>query len=62
MTRREAEVLTMVSLGFLEKEVGLRLNLSRNTVKQHLAACRWKLDAATTTAACCTAIRMGLIP
>lgn len=45
LTPREAEILTLVSLGHSGQQVAARLNLSQHTVNTHLRNCHAKLEA-----------------
>lgn len=44
LTRREAEILYCVGLGFSNKEIGRKLSISDKTVKHHLTVIFQKLD------------------
>lgn len=57
----EILVLGRYAGGLRYKEIARERRVSRNTVKQHLAAARHKLNARSTTEACCIALRRGLI-
>jgi DNA-binding NarL/FixJ family response regulator len=51
LTRKEKEVLELLSKGFLYKEIGDRLNISLNTVKQHIHKLYEKLHVSNRTSA-----------
>lgn len=61
LTRREADVLTLLAEGFTYEEIGRRLTISAETVRTHLQNACERLDASTRTHAVATAIRLGLI-
>ena len=61
LTPTQLDVLTKLASGWLLKEVAYSRGINIRTAKQHLAACRYKLNARTTVDACCIAIRRGLI-
>jgi DNA-binding CsgD family transcriptional regulator len=58
---REGEVLALIVEGLTNKEIGRRLNLSPDTVKNHVVHIIEKLGVTDRTQAAVTAIRMGLI-
>ena len=45
ITRREQEVLELMAMGNINKEIGDRLNISTDTVKQHVKNIYYKLRA-----------------
>lgn len=45
ITRREKEVLELMAMGNINKEIGDRLNISTDTVKQHVKNIYYKLGA-----------------
>jgi DNA-binding NarL/FixJ family response regulator len=51
LTPKEKEVLELLSKGFLYKEIGEKLNISMNTVKQHIHKTYLKLHVSNRTAA-----------
>jgi NarL family two-component system response regulator YdfI len=61
LTRRETEVLQMLSSGLSNKEIAARLNISEHTVKFHVASILGKFGAASRTEAVSLGIRRGLI-
>jgi DNA-binding NarL/FixJ family response regulator len=61
LTRREADVLTLLAEGFTYEEIGRRLGISSETVRTHLQKACGRLGASTRTHAVATAIRLGLI-
>jgi two-component system, NarL family, response regulator YdfI len=61
LTVRERDVLQMLSQGFGNKEIAIRLRISEHTVKFHVASILGKLDASTRTEAVSIALRRGLV-
>jgi DNA-binding NarL/FixJ family response regulator len=61
VTPREHDVLTLVAEGLTNKEIGVRLTISEDTVKKHVQNIIWKLRAADRTQAAIMAFRMGLL-
>jgi DNA-binding CsgD family transcriptional regulator len=61
LTRREADVLTLLAEGFTYEEIGRRLAISPETARTHLQKASERLGASTRTHAVATAIRLGLI-
>jgi two-component system, NarL family, nitrate/nitrite response regulator NarL len=61
LTRREREVLRLLSEGFRNDEVAERLAISPLTVRTHVRHAMEKLDAGTRTEAVATALRLSLI-
>lgn len=61
ISARQKEILQLYSDGFQQKEIGIKLGISIQTVMSHLDRVRDYLDAKNTTHACCIALRKGLI-
>jgi DNA-binding NarL/FixJ family response regulator len=61
LTARELEVLRLLALGLLNKQIAARLKISDHTVKFHVAAILGKLGAGSRTEAVAIGIRTGLI-
>lgn len=61
LTRREAEVLTLVADGLSNRDIAERLYLTEGTVKSHLVRIYTKLDVESRTAAVAAASALGLI-
>jgi DNA-binding NarL/FixJ family response regulator len=61
LTRREREVLQMISAGLGNKEIAGRLSISEHTVKFHVASILGKLGASSRTEAVSIGIRHGLV-
>lgn len=61
LTPRETEVLQLLAEGLSNKGIAVRLGISDQTVKFHVAAVSGKLGAANRTEAVRLAIRLGLV-
>ena len=61
LTRREIEVLTLLTEGLTNKAIAQRLSISDHTVKFHINAILTKLNAQSRTDAVVRATRLGLI-
>ena len=61
LTPRETEILSYMAQGYLNKQIALSLNISEQTIKNHITSILRKLDANARTQAVVTAIRRGLI-
>lgn len=61
LTSREREVLEMMVLGLIKKEIAARLNISLHTVTTHIRRVYEKLQVTTNTGAVSKAIREGLV-
>ncbi len=61
LTARELDVLDLLSQGLSNKAIAIRLGISDQTVKFHVATICGKLGAANRTEAARTALRQGLI-
>ena len=61
LTPREFEVLRHVAEGLTNKEIGVRLSITEDTVKKHVQNLIWKLRAADRTQAAIIAYRRGLL-
>ena len=60
-TAREIEVLQLISDGLVNREIGVRLFLSEETVKSHVRHILTKLEADTRTHAVAIALRDAII-
>ncbi len=60
-TEREAEVLQQVAQGLSNKQIALKLGISENTVKYHIASIYSKLGVNNRTEAVRMGARMGLV-
>lgn len=61
LTAREIEVLRLMALGYGNKEIALRLNISEHTVKFHVSSVLAKLSASSRTEAVTIGIMRGLV-
>ncbi|HMB36770.1 MAG TPA: LuxR C-terminal-related transcriptional regulator, partial [Methylomirabilota bacterium] len=61
LTARELEILEMMAEGLDNRRIAFRLQISRNTVKFHVASILDKLHASSRTEAVTVAIREGRI-
>lgn len=61
LTARESEVLHMLARGLTNKEIGSALDISGNTVRNHVNSIIEKLEVADRTEAVAVAIQRGLI-
>jgi len=61
LTAREIEILTMLAKGLTNKEIGRVLNISDNTVRNHVVNIIEKLDVSDRTEAATAAIQRGII-
>jgi DNA-binding NarL/FixJ family response regulator len=61
LTARELEVLNMLARGLTNKEIGNALNISGNTVRNHVNSITEKLEVSDRTEAATTAIHRGII-
>lgn len=61
LTGRELEVLQMLARGLTNKEIGRALQISGNTVRNHVNSIIEKLEVSDRTEAATTAIHRGLI-
>lgn len=62
LSEREAQVLRHVVLGLTNKEIGLALKVSEDTVKEHMQRILRKLDVRDRAQAAVWAVRNNLIP
>jgi two-component system NarL family response regulator len=61
LTARELEVLNMLARGLTNKQIGSALNISENTVRNHVNSIIEKLEVSDRTEAATTAIHRGII-
>lgn len=61
LSPREMEILVMITEGLLNKEIGLRLRISEQTVKNHITSILRKLNVKDRTQAAVTALRRGWV-
>jgi len=62
LTTRELEILEMLAKGRTNKEIGSALEISDNTVRNHVINIIDKLEVSDRTEAATTAIQRGIIP
>jgi two-component system response regulator DegU len=61
LTARETEILGLIAEGFLNKQIAATLEISEQTIKNHVTSILRKLNANARTEAVVIAIRQGLI-
>jgi two-component system NarL family response regulator len=61
LTARELEVLNMLAKGLTNKQIGVALSISDNTVRNHVNSIIEKLEVSDRTEAATTAIHRGII-
>ena len=61
LTKRELEILKLVSKGMLNKEIASQLNISERTVKNHISNIFKKIDVSDRTQAAVFAIKNGAV-
>jgi DNA-binding NarL/FixJ family response regulator len=62
LTSRELEILEMLAKGRTNKEIGTALQISDNTVRNHVISIIEKLEVSDRTEAATAAIQRGIIP
>jgi DNA-binding NarL/FixJ family response regulator len=61
LTTREMEILNYVAQGYSNKQIAVQLNISEQTIKNHVASIMLKLNANARTQAVVIAVQKGLI-
>lgn len=61
LTAREIEILNYIAQGFLNKQIAAQLDISEQTIKNHVTSILRKLNANARTEAVVVAIKQGLI-
>ena len=61
LTRREMEVLKLVTLGMLNKEIAHKLEISEKTVKNHVSNIFKKIEVSDRTQAAVFAIKNRIV-
>ncbi len=61
LTNRERQVLRHIALGLSNKEIGVSLSISVETVKEHVQNILRKLNSPDRTAAAVWAVKSGMI-
>lgn len=62
LSRRQVQVLALVAEGATDREIALRLHLTRKTVSHYVAHSRIRLGAVSRAQAVALAMRHGLLP
>lgn len=61
LSPREMEILVMITKGLLNKQIGVHLGISEQTVKNHITSILRKLNVQDRTQAAVTALRRGWV-
>ncbi|HEX79079.1 MAG TPA: response regulator transcription factor [Dehalococcoidia bacterium] len=61
LTSREVEIVNYMAQGYANKQIAAKLNISEQTIKNHVTSILGKLDANARTEAVVKAIKKGLI-
>lgn len=61
LSQRELEVLRLIAEGLVNKQIGVELGLSENTVKTHISRIMGKLDVHDRTSLAMRAMALGLL-
>ena len=61
LTPRETEILNYIAKGYLNKQIAAELDISEQTIKNHVTSILRKLNANARTEAVVVAIKQGLI-
>jgi len=61
ITPRETEILSYIAQGYLNKQIAIELDISEQTIKNHVTSILRKLNANARTEAVVIAIKQGLI-
>ena len=61
LTKRETQILCMISAGYLNKEIGSELNISERTVKNHVSNLFKKIGVSDRTQAAVYAIKNNIV-
>jgi DNA-binding NarL/FixJ family response regulator len=61
LTPRETEILSYMAKGHLNKQIAGMLDISEQTIKNHVTSILRKLDANARTQAVITAVKRGII-
>jgi two-component system response regulator DegU len=61
LTIREIEILRLVALGYMNKQIAADFDISEQTAKNHITRILRKLDAVNRTEAVVKAARCGLV-
>ncbi|MCL2050643.1 MAG: response regulator transcription factor [Lachnospiraceae bacterium] len=61
LTKRELEILTQIAGGLFNKEIGINLNISERTVKNHISSIFRKIEVSDRTQAAVFAIKNDVV-
>ncbi len=61
LTSRETEILNYIAMGYINKQIAVKLGISEQTIKNHITSILRKLNANARTEAVVIAIKRGLI-
>jgi DNA-binding CsgD family transcriptional regulator len=62
LTLKEIEILRLISVGYLNKQIAAELRISEQTAKNYMTRILRKLDAVNRTEAVVKAAIVGLVP
>ena len=62
LSERQQEILRWVAEGLSNREIGERLNITPNTVRDHLSEVMRSLEVSNRASAVSTAFHLGLMP
>ncbi len=62
LSERQHEILRWVAEGLSNRDIGVRLNITPNTVRDHLSEVMRRLEVTNRASAVSTAFRLGLLP
>ena len=61
LSRREADVMSLLALGLRDREIGAQLGITEETVGAHVRRIFAKLDVHDRSAARASALRLGIV-
>lgn len=61
LTPREAEIMGYIAKGMRYEEIGIKLGISRETVKSHMFTVKLRLNVPTAQSALAVSVAFGLI-
>ena len=62
LSERQHEILRWVAEGLSNRDIGVQLNITTNTVRDHLSEVMRRLEVSNRASAVSTAFRLGLLP
>jgi DNA-binding NarL/FixJ family response regulator len=62
LSERQHEILRCVAEGLSNRDIGVRLNITPNTVRDHLSEVMRRLEVSNRASAVSSAFRLGLLP